>query len=83
MILFYCTCVDGGDRRRPTCPELQQMDRFSYLDCDGDRFDDEQCRSDLVCFCVDEVTGDRVNDRTYTRRQIEREDPCDGRSYRL
>ena len=82
MISYSClsvmlhTCTDTGDTNRPTCPELQQMDRFSYLDCDGDQFDEEQCISDLVCFCVDEVTGDRTSDRTMTRREIS----CDGKS---
>ena len=52
------------------------MDRFSFLDCDGDRFEEEQCRSNLICYCVDEVTGDRTSNRTYTRREVESGEPC-------
>lgn len=59
---------------RPTCPELQQ--RFPYLDCDGDEFEEEQCISNRTCFCVDETTGDRLSDRTFSRNEIS----CDSKS---
>jgi len=76
--IMHVLYIDTGDRNTgstPTCPELQQMDRFSFLACDGDEFEEEQCISDSVCFCVDEVTGDRLSDRTRTRAEIS----CDGK----
>ena len=62
--------VDTSDSGRPVCPELQQMKEYSYLICDGDKFEEEQCISDTQCFCVDETTGDRIGTLYRTREEI-------------
>ena len=65
-------------RTPQTCPQV--MARFSFIDCDGDEFEEVQCRPQRgggeMCYCVDPMTGDRTNDRSYTS---EDEVNCDGK----
>ena len=62
--------ADTSDTGRPTCPELQQIEEYSFLRCDGDEFEEEQCITDTQCFCVDKITGDRIGTRFRTRAEI-------------
>ena len=56
-------CVFSGDvSGSPTCQDLQLRDEYAFLDCDGDLFDDIQCEPDGRCYCVDTMTGLRLND---------------------
>ena len=56
--------------------------QFSFIRCDGDQFDEEQCRPTLgggaVCYCVDPMSGDRVDGITYTMDEFEEVD-CDSK----
>ena len=76
-ILYPAGTGDRNNQRPRTCPELQR--RLTFLECDGEEFEEEQCEANRLCYCVDEVTGERVDmRRTYTRRDFETRDPCDG-----
>jgi len=73
---FPCT----GERNTTvrSCQMLRRMDRFMFLECDDDnpdRYDEEQCVTDQLCYCVDPMTGDRLSARTYRRRDID----CDSK----
>ena len=69
-------------RTPPTCRQVQM--RFSFIMCDDenpDEFEEKQCRPAVggaVCYCVDPMSGDRVDGRTYTRDEIDEID-CDSK----
>ena len=65
--------------RTPNCQEM--MRRYSFLECDEEdprRFEEEQCETSDICYCVDPMTGDRTSDRTYTKDEFDRVD-CDSK----
>ena len=51
--------------------------QFTFIQCDGDEFEEKQCaRGGAVCYCVDPMSGDRVDDITYTMDEF-REVDCE------
>ena len=46
----------------PTCIDLRLREEYAFLDCDGALFNDIQCEPDGQCYCVDTMTGLRLND---------------------
>lgn len=46
----------------PVCPQLQMREEYAFLQCNGDMFNDTQCEQDGRCYCVDTITGSRLND---------------------
>ena len=74
--------------RTPNCRELSMMRQYSFLECDDEnprQFEEEQCEpgdnrnGDMICYCVDSMTGDRTSGRTYNEDEFENVD-CDSPS---
>ena len=38
------------------------IEEYAFLQCNGDMFNETQCEPDGRCYCVDTVTGIRLND---------------------
>ena len=58
------------------CEDLRDTAGLQWLDCNDDRYSQEQCINDLECFCVDVITGNRMDYMSYRRGDNH---SCDGK----